>query len=114
MFICLFSQLKVSAIADGEGLPQYKLYYFQMTQLNLEIVLIPEKMQINRHKKSRFYTTEAALFHIPIPQCSHCRAAPSTTLVRLPQCGHTINDCTTPYARRFGAVRYTIAVSGSI
>ena len=39
MFICPLSHLKVSAIADGEGLLQYKLYYFQMAQVNLEIVL---------------------------------------------------------------------------
>ena len=28
VFICPLSHRKVSAIADGEGLPQYKLYYF--------------------------------------------------------------------------------------
>ena len=62
VFICPFSQLKGSAIADGEGLLQYKLYYFQMAQLNLEIVLIPEKCKSTDTKRAAFHKREAAFF----------------------------------------------------
>ena len=62
VFICPFSQLKVFAIADGEGLPQYKLYYFQMAQLNLKIVLIPEKCKSTDTKRAAFHKREAAFF----------------------------------------------------
>ena len=48
MFICSFSQLKVSAIADGEGLPQYKS--------------IPEKCKSTDTKRAAFHKREAAFF----------------------------------------------------
>ena len=48
MFICPFSQLKVSAIADGEGLPQYKS--------------IPEKCKSTDTKRAAFHKREAAFF----------------------------------------------------
>ena len=48
VFICPFSQLKVSAIADGEGLPQYKS--------------IPEKCKSTDTKRAAFHKREAAFF----------------------------------------------------
>ena len=48
MFICPFSQLKGSAIADGEGLPQYKS--------------IPEKCKSTDTKRAAFHKREAAFF----------------------------------------------------
>ncbi len=48
VFICLFSQLKVSAIADGEALPQYKS--------------IPEKCKSTDTKRAAFHKREAAFF----------------------------------------------------
>ena len=48
MFICPFSQLKVFAIEDGEGLPQYKS--------------IPEKCKSTDTKRAAFHKREAAFF----------------------------------------------------
>ena len=48
MFICPFSQLKVFAIADGEGLPQYKS--------------IPEKCKSTDTNRAAFHKREAAFF----------------------------------------------------
>ena len=48
VFICPFSQLKGSAIADGEGLPQYKS--------------IPEKCKSTDTKRAAFHKREAAFF----------------------------------------------------
>ena len=48
MFICPLSHLKVSAIADGEGLPQYKS--------------IPEKCKSTDTKRAAFHKREAAFF----------------------------------------------------
>ena len=48
MFICPFSQLKGSVIADGEGLPQYKS--------------IPEKCKSTDTKRAAFHKREAAFF----------------------------------------------------
>ena len=75
VFICLFSQLKVSAIADGEGLPQYKLYYFQMAQLNLEIVLIPEKRKSTDTKRAAS-TQQKQLFFISPSRNARTAAQP--------------------------------------
>lgn len=65
MFICPFSQLKVFAIADGEGLPQYKLYYFQMAQVNLEMVLIPEKCKSTDTKRAASTQQKQLFFTAP-------------------------------------------------
>ena len=43
-------------------MPQYKLYYFQMAQVNLEIVLIPEKCKSTDTKRAAFHKREAAFF----------------------------------------------------
>lgn len=72
MFICPLSHRKVSAIADGEGLPQYKLYYF-LKSANQQT----QKEPLPTKEKRLFSYSHPAMLALPRSTFHHTRAPPA-------------------------------------